>query len=91
MGYVTFAFEDNAPFRPDCFNRFIEDLPVNLYRVKGLALLGDKCFFVNHVGGKTEWIELDDVGSTKLAFVGWQVNEDKTLETLKHCLEGVQT
>jgi G3E family GTPase len=86
MGYVTFAFEEKSPFRTDCFHRFIEDLPIEMYRVKGFALLEDKRFFVNHVGGKTEWVELDEVGPTKLAFVGWQVNEDETLEALEVCL-----
>jgi hypothetical protein len=38
------------------------------------------------VGGETEWIELDEVGPTKLAFVGWQVNEEETLKALKECL-----
>ena len=87
MGYVTFAFEHNSPFRADYFHRFIEDLPIKLYRVKGSALLEDKRFFVNHVGGKTEWTELDEKGPTKLAFVGWQVNEDQIVEALKVCLD----
>lgn len=87
MGYVTFAFEHNSPLRPDCFHRFIEDLTIELYRVKGFALLEDKRFFVNHVGGKTEWTELDEVGPTKLAFVGWQVSEEQILEALKLCVD----
>ena len=86
MGYVTFAFEDRSPFRTDRFHRFIESLPIEMYRVKGFALLEDKRFFLNHVGGRTEWVELDEVGPTKLAFVGWQVNEGETLKALKVCL-----
>ena len=88
MGYVTFSFEEESPFKADCFYRFIEDLPVGLYRVKGFALLEDRRFIVNHVGGKTEWIEFDEMGSTKLAFVGWQVNEEEVIEALGRCLEG---
>ena len=87
MGYVTFAFEHNSPFRPDCFHRFIKDLTINLYRVKGFALLEDKRFFVNHVGGRTDWTELDGVGPTKLAFVGWQVSEEQVLEALNLCVD----
>jgi G3E family GTPase len=86
MRYLTFAFEDRSAFNADCFHRFIESLPIDIYRVKGFALLEDKRFFLNHVGGKTEWVELDEVGPTKLAFVGWQVNEEETLEALKVCL-----
>jgi hypothetical protein len=86
MGYVAFSFEDRSAFKTDCFHRFIESLPIEMYRVKGFALLEDKRFFLNHVGGNTEWVELDEVGPTKLAFVGWQVNEEETLKALKGCL-----
>jgi len=86
MGYVAFSFEDSSPFKTDIFHRFIESLPLEMYRVKGFALLEDKRFFLNHVGGRTEWVELDEAGPTKLAFVGWQVNEEETLKALKVCL-----
>ena len=86
MGYVTFAFEETVAFKDDCFRRFIEGLPLELYRVKGFALLRDKRFFLNHVGGKTEWTELDQSGPTKLAFVGWKVEEEEVLNQLKSCL-----
>ena len=84
---MTFAFEDESPFKADCFYRFIEDLPINLYRVKGFALIEDRRFLVNHVGGKTDWLELDEVGPTKLAFVGWQVNEEQVVEALMVCMD----
>lgn len=98
MGYVNFAFESKVPFKSDCFRHFIKNLPLNLYRVKGFALLDDKYFFVNHAGNKTEWVELEKKlsnkcnkvtgkGSTKLAFVGWQVNKKQVIEDLKACLE----
>lgn len=86
LGYVTFAFEETVAFKDDCFRRFMERLPMELYRVKGFALLNDKRFFLNHVGGKTEWTELDRSGPTKLAFVGWKVDEEEVLNQLKSCL-----
>lgn len=86
MGYVAFSFEDEGPFKADWFRRFIEQLPLKLYRIKGFALLDGKRFFLNHVGGKTEWIELDQPGPTKLAFVGWQVDEEAVLSQLRSCL-----
>lgn len=86
LGYVAFAFEEQGPFMDECFRRFIEGLPLKLYRVKGFALLNDKRFFLNHVGGKSEWTELDQLGPTKLAFVGWKVDEEEVLNQLKSCL-----
>ena len=86
MGYVAFAFEETLPFDRHCFHRFIEELPLKLYRVKGYVLLDDKRFFLNHVGGKTEWRELEQGGPTRLAFVGWKVAEGEVVEQLKSCL-----
>jgi len=87
MGYVNFAFEEQVPFNADCFRRFMQDLPLKMYRIKGFACLGDRRYFLNHVGGKTEWIELDEAGPTRLAFVGWQVNEEDFIQALRTCLE----
>jgi G3E family GTPase len=89
LGYTAFAFENQIPFKKDCFHRFVESMPVNLYRLKGFALIGDQRFFVNHVGGKTEWVELAETGPTKLAFVGWQVQERQVVAALESCLEHV--
>ncbi|MBI5605843.1 MAG: GTP-binding protein [Deltaproteobacteria bacterium] len=86
LGYVAFAFEEQCPFMDECFRRFIEELPMKLYRVKGFVQLNGKRFFLNHVGGKTEWTELDQPGPTKLAFVGWKVDEEEVLNQLKFCL-----
>ncbi|MGW8302826.1 MAG: CobW family GTP-binding protein [Desulfobacterales bacterium] len=87
IGYVTFSYEDSAPFKRDCLQHFIETLPAELYRLKGFALLEDKSVFINHVGGRTEWVELDKKESTRLAFVGWQVSKNQVLENLKACLQ----
>ena len=87
IGYVTFAYEDSVPFKRDCFLHFVETLPVKLYRLKGFVLIEDKFVLINHVGGRTEWVELDKKGSTRLTFVGWQVSKDQVLEDLKVCLK----
>jgi len=87
LGYVAFAFERGLPFKGDCFRNFVQSMPINLFRLKGFALLGDQRFFINHVGGKTEWVELAETGPTKLAFVGWQVRESEVIAALKSCLE----
>ena len=86
IGFVAFSFERPGPFSEECFRQFVQDLPLNLYRLKGYALLDGQRFFVNHVGGKTEWTEVDQPGPTKLAFVGWEVNEEEVLKKLESCL-----
>jgi G3E family GTPase len=86
IGFVAFSFEAWLPFKDECFRRFVHELPLNLYRLKGFVLLDGKRFLLNHVGGKTEWTEVDQTGTTKLAFVGWEVNEGEVIEQLKCCL-----
>jgi G3E family GTPase len=87
LGFVAFSFEAEHSFEDGCFRQFVHDLPLKLYRLKGSALLDGKQFFINHVGGKTEWQETGQNGSTRLAFVGWQVNPEEIRKTLNSCLK----
>ena len=84
--YVTFSFESLTPFREECFRHFLASLPLQLYRLKGYVLLGDKRWFVNHVGGKSQWVEATETGPTRLAFVGWQVDQQEISTQLIACL-----
>jgi G3E family GTPase len=87
VSYVTFSFESTTPFREDCFRRLLAALPHQLYRIKGYVLFRDTRMFVNHVGGKTLWAEAPKSGPSKLAFVGWQVDEQEVVSRLTACLE----
>jgi G3E family GTPase len=86
LGYVTFSFETSAPFNEQCFRLFMASAPAHLYRIKGYVFFGGKWVFVNHVGGKTEWADTGAKDSSRLAFVGWQVDEKPLLDRLKECL-----
>jgi len=86
LGYLAFAFEEPGALREDCFNRFLSTLPAGLYRLKGYVRLGDRRFFINHVGRKTEWIPVETPGATTLAMVGWKISEEEILDQLKKCL-----
>jgi G3E family GTPase len=86
LGYVAFSFEHHLPFKAGCFERFMELLPKEVYRIKGYVLLGGDRYFMNYAGGKAEWKKIDPDGKTKLAFVGWDVSADRILEDLDRCL-----
>ena len=86
LGFVTFSFETSAPFSEQCFRLFMASAPAHLYRIKGYVFFGGKWVFVNHVGGKTEWVDCSEKGSSRLAFAGWQVDEKPLLGRLKKCL-----
>ncbi len=86
LGYVTFSFETSVPFSEACFCRFMELAPAQLYRIKGYVFFGGRSAFVNHVGGKTEWAYTGAKDCSRLAFVGWQVDEKTLLAGLKDCL-----
>ncbi len=86
LGYVAFSFETSAPFSEECFRLFMAVAPPHLYRIKGYVFLGGKWVFVNHVGGKTEWGDSSPKDLSRLAFVGWQVEEKPLLARLKECL-----
>lgn len=87
LGFVTFSFESETPFQEECFRELLTSLPVQVYRIKGYALFRDKRIFLNHVGGKTEWIDADEKGNTSIAFVGWQVDEQLIVDKMQRCIE----
>jgi G3E family GTPase len=87
IGFVTFSFESKAPFLEDCFRQVMTSLPIQVYRIKGYALFPHRRVFLNHVGGKTEWLDSLEEGQTSLAFVGWQVNEQEVADRLRCCLK----
>jgi G3E family GTPase len=87
VGYVTFSFESASPFREECFRKLMASVPHELYRIKGYVLFRDKRMFINHVGGKTVWGDAPESGPSKLAFVGWQVDEQEIISRLEDCLE----
>ena len=87
LQFVSFNFKQDMPFREECFRRFMESAPAELYRIKGFANFGATRFLVNHVGCKTEWQALDEAGPTKLAFVGWKVDDDEIIAQLQACLK----
>ena len=41
---------------------------------------------LNFVGGKSEWSPWEGEAETRLAFIGWKINEQETLKDLKRCL-----
>jgi G3E family GTPase len=86
LGYVAFSFEDDRALDETLFHRFIAEMPLSLYRMKGFVSMDGKRFIINHVGGKTEWTESNVAGPTKLAFVGWQIDKSKVIYQLQACI-----
>ena len=87
VGFVQFAFEATRPFLEECLQQWFQIIPPELYRIKGHVLFPHRRMFVNHVGGKTEWATALGPGTTKLAFVGWQVDPALVVSQLEACLE----
>lgn len=84
--FVTFSFESARNIDERCFKQFVDQLPWELFRLKGMVQFADHLTLINFVGGKTEWVALDGQQHTRLAFIGWNVNAGAMLEKLKRCL-----
>ena len=85
-GFVTFSFQESGLLDETCFRQFVADMPFELFRMKGSVAFENKNFFINHVGGRSDWIPGDQTGGTRLAFVGWGINPDAFRLKLKRCL-----
>jgi G3E family GTPase len=84
--YLSFSFRANDALDEKCFKLFTENLPWELFRMKGSVRFRDRTVFVNYVGGKNEWAVWDDFEETCLVFVGWKVDQAETIRQLKNCI-----
>jgi len=85
-GYVAFAYEDDQPLDEALFREFIDGLPFEVFRVKGTVRFRDRTDMINLVGGRGEWTKWDGEPTTRLAFVGWDVESGTILERLGGCV-----
>ena len=86
LNFVMFSFQDSGTFDEVCFKKFIRNLPWKLFRIKGTVRFADRLEMLNFVGGKSEWSPWEGEPETRLAFIGWKINEQETLKDLKRCL-----
>lgn len=84
--YVTFAFEGPQRVDEDCFYQFIDELPWEVFRIKGPVQFADRVVLLNYVGGRSEWLPWDGEPQTQLAFIGWDVNPQEILKKAALCI-----
>ena len=84
--YVTFSFQASRPLDEIRFKRFMEKLPFEVFRVKGLVRFSDRTVMVNFVGGRSEWSPWAKDAETQLAFIGWNISSEDLLEKLEYCV-----
>ena len=80
------SFQDSGIFDETCFKKLIRNLPWELFRIKGMVRFADRLEMLNFVVGKSEWSPWKGEAETRLAFIGWKINEEETLKDLKRCL-----
>lgn len=88
VNFVTFSFQDSGILDEARFKYFIRNLPWELFRIKGPVRFADRLKMLNYVGGKSEWSAWEGKAETRLAFIGWTIDEQETLKALKRCLVG---
>ena len=86
QNFVTFSFSESSPVDEIAFDRFIQGLPFELFRLKGMVNFGNRKMMINSVGGKTEWAPWEGDTETRLAFIGWNIDPDEFLVKLKACV-----
>lgn len=83
--YVTFAFQTADILDEGRFKKFVDSLPIEVFRVKGPVRFQDRTTMINHVGGQTEWADWQEEEQTQLAFIGWKIDGEEILSKLKEC------
>jgi G3E family GTPase len=84
--YVTFSFQGSQLMDETCFKKFIDQLPWEVFRIKGPVRFADRVAMLNFVGGKSDWSSWNGSPETRLAFIGWNVDGKSTIQKLKDCI-----
>ena len=88
--FESISFETRKPIDPKKFNAFLDNLPQNLFRMKGICYFGMKGYeqsFIVQTVGKTvnmateEWE--DEEPKTELVLIGTKMNKSKIIQQLK--------
>jgi G3E family GTPase len=87
--YVTFSFKSTQMVDKDCFYQFIDELPWEVFRIKGPVQFADRVVLLNFVGGKSEWLPWEGESQTQLAFIGWDINPDDVLKRAALCIRNL--
>jgi len=85
-GFISFSFETTLPLDEELFMAFLSRVPLELFRIKGPVRFVDRTQMLNFVGGKSQWQKWSDAVMTRLAFIGWDVIEERILEKLNQCI-----
>ena len=84
--YVSFAFESAQSVDENSFNLFIEELPWEVFRIKGPVQFTDRVELLNFVGGKSDWLPWEGESQTQLVFIGWDIDPDEILKKAARCV-----
>jgi G3E family GTPase len=86
--YTAFSFQNPRALDETCFKRFLDNLPRELFRLKGPVRFQDHTVMINFVGGRCDWERWRGAPETHLTFIGWSVNSEETIKRLKNCIIG---
>ena len=70
----------------ECFTTFLDNLPLELFRIKGPVRFEDHTQMLNFVGGNSNWHNWPQTKRTRLAFIGWGVVEQQVLKQVENCI-----
>ena len=85
-GFHTFSFIDECPLERSKLIRFLESLPLELFRLKGWVRFADESAFLDFSSGRYRFEPVDSKRPTTLTFVGRNCNKDDILSALGDCL-----
>lgn len=84
--YDTFDFVSERPLDAALFDDFLKSLPWQLFRIKGPVRFHDRIALLNYVAGQTDWQKWEAPDTTRLAFIGWDINTEELRKKLGECV-----
>ena len=86
-GYVAFDLVEKIPLNESCFRKYLDQLPWELFRIKGSVRFADRTVLLNYTAGQKNWEGWQGEQGTRLTFVGWRADTKELIAKLRECLE----
>jgi G3E family GTPase len=84
--FVSFAYQSGDILNPECLNAFLNELPWEIFRLKGYIRLPQGPQVLNYTYRRPEFTPINEDRPNKLVFIGWKVKEEDFLPKLKGCV-----
>lgn len=84
--FQAFVYEETRPLSQACFRSFLQELPADVFRIKGPVRFTNHTRFINYTDGEAQITPWKDEALTCLSIIGKNIDQSYFLDCLQRCV-----